>query len=153
MPTLEQIELASIHDTSDATPRDWMDNLHVKGGWTSLTCSMCGLLYRGWNLKTHCASCAVPKWPEGIRHIRASAIVYDGKVWTLPAPARHHDIKRHIVLTTGKGLSGPDRQGFVDDNGIYVGRVEAAVIAIAAGQLIVRIEDIKAAGLFSEDVW
>lgn len=83
--------------------------------------------------------------------IEAAAIIHRYRVVTLPRPARHHDIIRHIVTELGAERS-TGAQGFVTDAGRYVGRREALTIARAAGQLlgVPHNEDV---GLFSEDVW
>jgi len=83
--------------------------------------------------------------------IVAAAVHAYGATWSLPRPARHHDVLWAIDAT---GLSaivpGPDAQGFLTSDGRFVGREEGAAIAIAAGQI---------AGLkwppylYSEDLW
>lgn len=64
---------------------------------------------------------------------------------TLPPPARHNDI------LWGFGRVLPEDQGFITSTGRFVGRREAAGIALGAGQ----VEELTApaSGLFSEDLW
>lgn len=85
------------------------------------------------------------------RYVLAAAIVYERRVWTLPAPCRHHDLIEAIYNSNGKGVNGTELQGFVDSNGAFLTREQAFVLAKAAGQLI----DSRSPGpvLFSEDVW
>lgn len=81
--------------------------------------------------------------------IVAAAIRINGNVYGLPAPARHHDIIRY--LADGR-IEPPIRgeQGFIDDGAGFVGRKEAAVIALEEGQVK---QLIAPPNLFSEDVW
>lgn len=74
------------------------------------------------------------------------AIKYDGKVYSLPAPNRHHDVIRMIG-----GISGPDVQGFLNDKGYFLNRVQAMIHAKHYGQLKQRHH--KGDLLFSEDLW
>ena len=78
----------------------------------------------------------------------------DGRVVTLPPPARHHDIIAHVLRSPEYG---PDdhltaEQGFATDTLPFVRRPPALRIAAKAGQLT---KDPIAPmhGLFSEDVW
>lgn len=81
---------------------------------------------------------------------RAKGVVVDspsGKVMltlTLPAPARHHNI------LWGWGRVSPENQGFLTSEGRFVGRKEAAEIAMASGQVIALQ---SAPNLYSEDLW
>jgi len=76
-----------------------------------------------------------------------------GRVFSLPQPARHHNVIWHMVDEYGyRGHEvGPDYQGFVTSAGRYVDREEAWRIAKAAGQ-IKRVTGSEGA-LFSEDMW
>jgi hypothetical protein len=78
--------------------------------------------------------------------------MYDGVVYSLPKPNRHHDVIRLIFDQTGSGISGPDVQGFLTDDGTFVNRVDALAIAIAANQVL-EPSNIRANRLFSEDLW
>ena len=80
--------------------------------------------------------------------IVAAAIKQDGKVWTLPPPARHHDIIKLIITETGNMVDG--EQGFVDEHGNFLNRVKAGMEAMGSGQL----EKLpRPPRLFSEDLW
>lgn len=73
----------------------------------------------------------------------------DGRVWTLPRPARHGDVVNAVYDETG-GYSIRDfEQGFTTDAGRFVTRAEAFVIAADAGQIPKEDAHI----LFTEDLW
>lgn len=72
-----------------------------------------------------------------------------GRNWmtyTMPRPARHHNI-----LHTMPGDALDVEQGFLTSDGRYVDRVEARLLAVAAGQLLPTAYQSK--NLFSEDIW
>lgn len=77
-----------------------------------------------------------------------------GVVWSLPVPARHHDLIR-VCTDWGAGAQSEFEQGFITDQYRYVDRIEARKIAEQAGQVITRANgtDYKGSFLFSEDVW
>jgi len=81
------------------------------------------------------------------RHITHVAIKYDGKVYSLPRPNRHH----HVIRLIG-GIHGSDMQGFLDNEGNFLDRFEALQVALSAGQVIDPV-NIRAHRLFSEDLW
>jgi len=81
------------------------------------------------------------------RHITHVAILYDGKVHSLPSPNRHH----HVIGLIG-GIYGPDKQGFLDNNGEFLDRKQALAVALNAGQ-VKNPDNIRAGQLFSEDIW
>ena len=86
--------------------------------------------------------------------ITAAAIRFEGLVWTLPRPARHHHIIQHIAEVTGATyVPGGKAQGFVDHMGRFVGRESAWGIARLCGQLKPRTPGGEYHTLFSEDVW
>lgn len=78
------------------------------------------------------------------------AIKYDGKIYSLPKPNRHHDVIRMIG-----GISGPDVQGFVDEDGEFLTRKQAYALACVNGQLNRRPGPGHYQGpeLYSEDLW
>ncbi len=83
--------------------------------------------------------------------IKAAAIIgEDEKIWTLPPPARHHDI---IAAMVEAGHSKPIKgeQGFMTSEGEFVRRKAACRIARKTNQIL------KKSGpedtLFSEDLW
>lgn len=85
-----------------------------------------------------------------IRTIAAAAVLLDGKIYTLPPPARHHTIMHWL---SAQGISPHlAEQGFVDNEGKFLGRHPALQVAADAGQFI-RDPTAPANGLFSEDVW
>lgn len=90
---------------------------------------------------------------SGAPRITHVAIQYAGRVWSLPAPNRHHDVIRHIAKETGDGIRGPDVQGFVDDTGRFLRRAQAYSLAAKNGQLTRRPGGYQGADLYSEDLW
>jgi hypothetical protein len=81
--------------------------------------------------------------------IVAAAIMHQGVLHTLPLPARHHDVIKVIWKLIGKMVTC-EIQGFVTDEGKFVNRTEAGVIAIASGQLTALPHPPE---LYSEDLW
>lgn len=76
------------------------------------------------------------------------AIKYNGTIYSLPAPNRHHDVIRSIG-----GIKGPDVQGFLDDKRHFLNRVQALIHAKHYGQLKRRPGQYDGDLLFSEDLW
>jgi hypothetical protein len=76
-------------------------------------------------------------------------------VWSLPRPARHHDVIRAIAEVTGAATvdASGDDQGFLDADGRYLRRAEALQSAQANGQLKDGALGPSLGKLFSEDVW
>lgn len=96
-----------------------------------------------------------------IETIAAAAILAGDVGWSLPPPARHHDVMDHFIAL-GFRFDQRMPQGFVTSTGRFVDRREAKRIAVAAGQY--RNPDSSQAKstseyqyqgdeLFSEDVW
>jgi len=75
--------------------------------------------------------------------ITAAAILHQGRIWT---GRRHHEILRAIADST-QDWPILSEQGFVAEDGRFVGREEAAQLAFEAGQIP---EPKKM--LFSEDI-
>jgi hypothetical protein len=132
------------------TPRDWLDNLEHEDGFTPLRCYKCSLDFRGWKLKKVCRICSVPEFPTGIRHITHVAVIHDGVTYSLAAPDRHHHVLREIYKI--KEECTFNTQGFLDNQGVFVTRLEAIDIALAANQ-IKDTSNLRTTGLFSEDLW
>jgi hypothetical protein len=83
------------------------------------------------------------------------AIRFQGDLWYMSAPKRHHHIIQRIVEETGVesvDVDMNDDQGFLDESGNYYGRVEALVHALACGQVKDPLK-VRAGILTSEDVW
>jgi hypothetical protein len=81
--------------------------------------------------------------PVAVEMVTAAAIKAAGKVWTLPRPARHADVRRHAnreLLGAGLGLTAGDHsdfeEGFVTSHREFVNREEAGRVAFAAKQLL-----------------
>ena len=110
----------------------------------------------------HCARCGLipimgDRCPPGfldetVEMIVRAALRYEGTVYSLPAPARHHNV---IALMIGDGLPSESctlkNQGFVTSTGRFVDRYEGFRIARAAGQLWR--SPTPPDMLTSEDVW
>jgi hypothetical protein len=77
--------------------------------------------------------------------IKAAAVLHNGEVWT---GHRHAEIMRAIWAKHGAVQISQEAQGFVTDDGKFVGREEAARIALLAGQI-----QKEKSELFSEDVF
>jgi len=95
-----------------------------------------------------------PLTPDQPLTVVAAAIMFDGKIHSLPAPARHHDIIRQMHES---GLRNFDRyQGFVLSDGTFATRRRAFTVAMAAGQVTHRRPgpgNYQGTQLLSEDVW
>lgn len=83
--------------------------------------------------------------------IKAAAISYEGLIFSVERPARHHDVLALMSTRGVKGTAGKSVQGFLTDSGHFVDRKEAKRIARAAEQLLPRAS--ASDSLFSEDVW
>jgi hypothetical protein len=77
------------------------------------------------------------------------AISAFGIVASLPAPARHGDVLRKLFDFKDTVIPG-ERQGFLTSAGRFVNRRDAAVLALAAGQVD---KLMSAPDLYSEDLW
>ena len=82
--------------------------------------------------------------------IARAAIFYNGVIYSVPRPGRHHTVIR-MMDADGFPTEAMKNQGFVTNTGRFVDRYEGARIARAAGQ-IVR-EPTPPDMLTSEDVW
>lgn len=81
------------------------------------------------------------------------AIRFQGQVYSLPAPNRHHDVIMHIVESLGVSyVDAPqDDQGFLDEDERFLNRKQALVSAKIHNQLIRKTSPNYL--LFSEDLW
>jgi hypothetical protein len=82
------------------------------------------------------------------------AIRFDGKIYSLPAPNRHHHVIRHIAEQTGTKYvdSREEDQGFLDESGRYLNRKQALVSARVNNQILDP-SKIVMNMLLSENVW
>jgi hypothetical protein len=80
------------------------------------------------------------------------AIRFQGVVYSLPEPNRHHDVIREIVQKTGVSHVDNDEQGFLDEDGRFLNRSQALLRALLTNQ-IKDPNKIRAKMLFSEDLW
>ncbi len=83
------------------------------------------------------------------------AIRFQGTVYSLPAPNRHHDVIRKIAEETGADTvpSMGEDQGFLDAEGRYLTRRQALGVAGREGQIKENALGPEIGKLFSEDVW
>lgn len=83
------------------------------------------------------------------------AIRFQGTIYSLPAPNRHHDIIRHIEAVTGASQidSRDEDQGFLDESGRYLTRRQALYSAKINNQLKPDAMGPKLGQLYSEDIW
>lgn len=83
--------------------------------------------------------------------IIAAAVIIDGMVRALPAPARHH----HILHKRPMPEHQHGDQGFIDDQQGFVSRRKAYAIAKSEGQLDGRVKTgaQNTPVLYSEDLW
>ncbi len=83
------------------------------------------------------------------------AIRFQGKIWSMPAPNRHHHVIRMIVEQTGaKTVDGDENdQGFLIDGKRYCRRKPALLYALKNGQCKEDCLGARLGKLFSEDVW
>lgn len=91
-----------------------------------------------------------PPMDEPQETIEKAAIRFEGTVYTVPRPGRHHNVIREMARQ-GFGPEAMHDQGFVTNTARFVNRREACRIATEADQIIK-----KTGGdddLFSEDVW
>lgn len=85
--------------------------------------------------------------------IVSAAVCYQGVIFSLPAPNRHHHIL-HAMNAMGLPNSSHKEQGFLTDEGQYIDRLGALEIAQAADQIIPNETGILShIGLFTEDLW
>lgn len=76
----------------------------------------------------------------------------EGRVWSMPAPFRHHHVLRVMHDHGAKHAEGNHiNQGFLDATGRYLNRLQARVSAAANGQI--KNGDIIGGVLTSEDLW
>ena len=84
--------------------------------------------------------------------VAAAITGVDGNVYSLPPPARHHDVGQHMIeLGHPQPYPGGGHQGFLLDDGEFVGRTDARVCAAENNQLLPTAS--KGNILFSEDLW
>lgn len=90
--------------------------------------------------------------PHGApKRVKQAAIRdYNDIIYTLPRPARHHNIMHDEMRDLPVMLRQRATQGFVLEDDTFVGREEAAMIALEAGQCT---KLITPPNLFSEDLW
>jgi len=88
----------------------------------------------------------------------------NGKIWTLPNPARHGNIIK-LIQEQGLRSISPCVQGFIDNDGKFYNRFEAAEHAVSCDQQFLCYDPLGSGKkirrdtpelpftLFSEDLW
>ena len=84
------------------------------------------------------------------RGVVAAACQLDGLTFSVPAPARHHDVLRSMSL--GGIPAGREHQGFLDHRGVFLSRKTAMITAYQFGQLEEG-EFEEGGDLYSEHLW
>jgi len=83
--------------------------------------------------------------------IHAAAILYDGVVYTLPAPARHPDIFSFMADRIPGITFADGEKGFIDTHMGFLNRADALKRAVLCRQII---GDMPPGGeLYSENLW
>jgi hypothetical protein len=82
------------------------------------------------------------------------AIRFQGKIFSLPRPNRHHDVIRKIVEELGVDCvdSYDSTQGFLDESGRFLTRKQAIINAHVNNQLLTD-RQIYCNELCSENLW
>jgi len=82
------------------------------------------------------------------------ALRFEGEVFALPRPNRHHDLVRAIVRQLGVShVDVPlEDEGFLDETGRFLNRKQALVSALVNNQ-VAKPEEVRLDMLMSEDVW
>ncbi len=84
---------------------------------------------------------------------RAAIIAADGKIITVPRPGRHHNVIWYMVGELGYHPPIIGEQGFVNEKGEFLNRIEAKAEAIRCNQIIPGQGRGEYPELYSEDVW
>jgi hypothetical protein len=75
-------------------------------------------------------------------------------VFSLPRPNRHHNLFAPLLMAQGWSTIPEHEQGFVDSQGVWLGRRAAFLRAKRNQQLILRkAHQYNGPELFSEDLW
>ncbi len=74
----------------------------------------------------------------------------DGRIWAVPPPGRHDKVIRLIYDELGIFESQRAEQGFVDQEGVFMTRAKALIVARASGQVT---DKLLGSILTSEDLW
>jgi hypothetical protein len=95
---------------------------------------------------------ALPEHAEDPPRVVAAAILGpDGAPVSLPPPARHHDVIRHMAVNLGHETPITGEQGFLLSDGTFARRALARMFAELNEQLLPRAGGTRE--LYSEDVW
>lgn len=91
-------------------------------------------------------------WTHKFGKITGVAIrSHDKQTIQLPKPNRHHNVIKYMVDVLKHPIPIKGLQGFVTEEGVFLNRIEARLVATRHGQLLDRASN--GYELFSEDVW
>lgn len=77
-----------------------------------------------------------------MRRVTKVAVKLGGKVFSLPVPASHEEVRVEHGLH-GKGRA---ERGFLDNGGKFLSREEAARVALGAGQVTTGVKEVRETG-------
>lgn len=83
--------------------------------------------------------------------IASAAVLYNGIIHSMPRPHRHHHIVHAMAEKAGTLIAAKGEQGFLDGDGKFYGREDAAKVAEFWSQLQRPL--IAPPNLYSEDLW
>ena len=82
--------------------------------------------------------------------IRQAAIKYEGNNYTLAKPARHADIKQHMIVSLElEPFAVGEVYGYLTSTWRFVDRREAGEIALRSGQ----VDELLGDRLYTNDLW
>jgi hypothetical protein len=85
--------------------------------------------------------------------VGVAIIRYDGTVFSLPKPNRHHNCIR-AMAAAGDPVPIKGKQGFITDTGRFLNRTQAGRLVESNGQYFKRTAGSYPGGeLYSEDIW
>lgn len=86
-----------------------------------------------------------------VEKIVAAALKIGSMIISAPPPARHHTLLHAFHAYNRKTMIKTTDQGFLTSKGRFVGREEAALMAVSAKQIVK--PKFQPTQLFSEDLW
>ena len=86
------------------------------------------------------------------RIIGVAIIGFDGEMVSLPEPNRHPNVIHKMAMELGHPKPIKGDQGFIDNNGVFMSREEAFILANENGQILDK-SKLRGKILFSEDLW
>jgi len=113
---------------------------------------MCGTLYVVSDIEAlEPKERAMTKTTRRGRKVVSVALRKDDMIYSLPRPARHHDVIHKIYDVIDRQVTSEYEQGFLDSEGMFMDRETAMVFAKKNNQII-RLP-VMSETLYSEDLW